>query len=138
MSQKETYSIGELANEFEITTRSVRFYEDQGLLTPLRRGKTRIFDAACRTKLEIILRNKRVGFSLAETRELFDLLDKIRTGSAKQLMSLLGILSHKRTQLVRQKNDIYQMEVEIQAAEDQCRNALTNLKKKQTADASEQ
>ena len=71
MSQQHICSIGELANEFDITTRSVRFYEDQGLLIPYRRGNTRIFDDKCRTRLKLILRNKRMGFSLSEIKDLF-------------------------------------------------------------------
>ena len=68
MDIKKTYSISELAKEFDVTTRSVRFYEDQGLLHPTRRGQTRIFSSKDRVRLKLILRGKRMGFSLAETK----------------------------------------------------------------------
>jgi DNA-binding transcriptional MerR regulator len=61
-----TYSIGELAREFDITTRSIRFYEDQGLILPTRKGQTRIYNQRDRVRLKLILRGKRLGFSLAE------------------------------------------------------------------------
>lgn len=140
MSQQETFSIGELANEFEITTRSVRFYEDQGLLNPCRHGRTRIFDSKCRARLEHIIRNKRMGFSLAETKELFDLWDETLSGNEKQLLKMLTILENKRAQLEQQKNDIAQAEMEMDTAEARCREALTELqkKKKQQAPANEE
>src|SRR5690554_8102312 len=75
-----TYSISELASEFDVTTRSIRFYEDQGLLHPTRRGQTRIYSSKDRVRLKLILRGKRLGFSLAETRELFDLWDETLSG----------------------------------------------------------
>jgi len=70
-----TYSISDLSKEFDITTRSIRFYEDQGLLKPKRRGQTRIYSLKDRVRLKLILRGKRLGFSLAETRRLFELYD---------------------------------------------------------------
>src|SRR5690554_3084007 len=130
MSQQETFSIGELANEFEITTRSVRFYEDQGLLNPCRHGRTRIFDSKCRARLEHIIRNKRMGFSLAQTKELFDLWDETLTGNEKQLLKMLEILGDRRAHLEQQKDDIAQAEMEIDTAETRCREALEELQKK--------
>ncbi|MGL5678215.1 MAG: MerR family transcriptional regulator, partial [Plesiomonas shigelloides] len=69
------YSISELANEFEITTRSIRFYEDEGLLSPRRKGNTRIYGKQDRIRLQLILRGKRLGFTLAEIKILFDWYD---------------------------------------------------------------
>ncbi|MEH6357138.1 MAG: MerR family DNA-binding transcriptional regulator, partial [Marinobacter sp.] len=86
MAAKKTYSISELAQEFDVTTRSVRFYEDQGLLKPSRRGQTRIFSSKDRVRLKLILRGKRMGLSLAETKELFDLWDETTSGNEKQLL----------------------------------------------------
>ena len=74
----KTFSISELAKEFDVTTRSIRFYEDQGLMKPARRGQTRIYSPQDRVRLKLILRGKRLGFSLAETRRLFDLYDADR------------------------------------------------------------
>lgn len=131
MSQQHICSIGELANEFDITTRSVRFYEDQGLLIPYRRGNTRIFDDKCRTRLKLILRNKRMGFSLSEIKDLFDLWDAaIPSGNEKQLLLMLDTLARKRSQLEQQKNDIAQAEMEMDTAEARCREALAELQKK--------
>ncbi|MGL4917519.1 MAG: MerR family transcriptional regulator, partial [Aeromonas allosaccharophila] len=83
------FSISELAREFDITTRSIRFYEDQGLLNPAREGQTRIYSKQDRVRLKLTLRGKRLGFSLAEIRELFDLYDADKS-SRTQLQTMLG------------------------------------------------
>lgn len=139
MDIKKTYSISELAKEFDVTTRSIRFYEDQELLRPTRRGQTRIFSSKDRVRLKLILRGKRMGFSLAETKELFDLWDETLSGNEKQLLKMLTILENKRAQLEQQKNDIAQAEMEMDTAEARCREALAELqkKKKQQAPAKE-
>ena len=140
MDIKKTYSISELAKEFDVTTRSIRFYEDQELLKPSRRGQTRIFSSKDRVRLKLILRGKRMGFSLAETKELFDLWDETLSGNEKQLHKMLTILANKRAQMEQQKNDIAQAEMEIDTAETRCREALAELqkKKKQQARADEE
>ncbi|MBS8239607.1 MerR family DNA-binding transcriptional regulator [Marinobacter lipolyticus] len=139
MAEKTTYSISELAKEFDVTTRSVRFYEDQGLLKPARRGQTRIFSSKDRVRLKLILRGKRMGFSLAETKELFDLWDETLTGNEKQLLKMLTILDNKRAQLEQQKNDIAQAEMEMDTAEARCREALADLQeRKEKQQTSEQ
>ncbi len=130
MAEKRTFSISELAQEFDVTTRSIRFYEDQGLLKPSRRGQTRIFSTKDRVRLKLILRGKRMGFSLAETKELFDLWDETPTGNEKQLQKMLKILAEKRAQLEQQKNDIAMAEMEMETAEARCREALAELQKK--------
>mgnify|MGYP001205777132 FL=1 len=139
MVEKRTFSISELSQEFDVTTRSIRFYEDQGLLKPRRRGQTRIFSTKDRVRLKLILRGKRMGFTLAETRELFDLWDETLTGNEKQLLKMLTILDNKRAQLEQQKNDIAQAEMEMDTAEARCREALAELqKRKQKQRTSEQ
>ena len=140
MDIKKTFSISELAKEFDVTTRSIRFYEDQELLKPSRRGQTRIFSSKDRVRLKLILRGKRMGFSLAETKELFDLWDETLSGNEKQLLKMLTILENKRAQLEQQKNDIAQAEMEMDTAEARCREALAELqkKKKQQAPAKEE
>lgn len=89
-----TYSISELSKEFDITTRSIRFYEDQGLLKPKRRGQTRIYGLKDRVRLKLILRGKRLGFSLAETRRLFELYDADKNSSS-QLQTMLDLVEEK-------------------------------------------
>lgn len=130
MVKKETYSISELAKEFDVTTRSIRFYEDQELLKPTRRGQTRIFSSKDRVRLKLILRGKRMGFSLSETKELFDLWDETLSGNEKQLLLMLDTLSRKRAQLEQQKNDIAMAEMEMDTAEARCHEALADLQKK--------
>jgi len=140
MLEKRTFSISELSNEFDVTTRSIRFYEDQGLLKPARRGQTRIFSTKDKVRLKLILRGKRMGFSLAETKELFDLWDETATGNEKQLLKMLTILSNKRAHMEQQKSDIAMAEMEIDTAEARCREALSELqkKKKQQAPANDE
>ena len=140
MVGKKTFSIRELSQEFDVTTRSIRFYEDQGLLKPRRRGQTRIFSTKDRVRLKLILRGKRMGFTLAETRELFDLWDETLTGNEKQLLKMLEILDGRKAMLEQQKNDIAQAEMEIDTAEARCREALAELqkKKKQRAPANDE
>jgi DNA-binding transcriptional MerR regulator len=130
MEKKKTYSISELSKEFDVTTRSIRFYEDQELLRPSRRGQTRIFSSKDRVRLKLILRGKRMGFSLSETKELFDLWDETLSGNEKQLLLTLETLKRKRAQLEQQKDDIAMAEMEMEAAEARCREALADLQKK--------
>ncbi|MDX1756231.1 MAG: MerR family DNA-binding transcriptional regulator [Marinobacter sp.] len=123
----KTYTISELANEFDITVRSIRFYEDSGLLSPSRRGQTRIYSRKDRVRLKLILRGKRLGFSLAETKELFDLWDNTSQGSEQQLKLMLEIIEQKREGLRQQLSDIAMANLELDNAEARCRDALTEL-----------
>ena len=127
MILKKTYSISELAQEFDVTTRSVRFYEDQGLLKPSRRGQTRIFSSKDRVRLKLTLRGKRMGLSLAETKELFDLWDETTSGNEKQLMLMLETIKRRRESLEQQKEDIAIVEMEMENAEARCLEALKEL-----------
>ncbi len=122
------YSIGELSKEFDITTRSIRFYEDQGLLTPTRNGQTRIYNQRDRVRLKLILRGKRLGFSLAETGRLFELYDADKS-SAKQLTSMIELINQKKNDLKQQLNDINAVLIELNDLEDNCQNILTKLTK---------
>jgi DNA-binding transcriptional MerR regulator len=130
MSDKKHYSISELAQEFDVTTRSIRFYEDEGLLHPTRQGQTRIFSSKDRARLKLILRGKRMGFSLAETRELFELWDETLTGSENQLLKTLEVVEHRRGQLTQQKADIAMMEMELDAHENRCHDALDDIRQR--------
>ncbi|WP_447895934.1 MerR family transcriptional regulator [Vreelandella sp. GE22] len=125
-----TYSISELANEFDVTTRSIRFYEDQELLSPTRRGQTRIYSSQDRVRLKLTLRGKRLGLSLAEIRELFELWDETRSGSEKQLTLMLSKIGERRAALEQQIKDITMMQLELESAESRCRQALEELEQK--------
>lgn len=136
-TKKRSFTISELAREFDVTTRSMRFYEDQGLLRPERRGQTRIYSSQDRVRLKLILRGKRMGFSLGETKELFDLWDATPAGDERQLKLMLQTLDRKREQMEQQKNDIAQAQMELDAAEARCREALDELMEKQNREPAE-
>lgn len=104
-SSNHTYSIGQLAAEFGVTSRALRLYEEEGLLDPLRDGTKRIYNERNRVRLRLILRGKRLGWSLSEIRELFDLYDS-GLGEQAQLELMLEKLAHRREMLLEQKNDI--------------------------------
>jgi DNA-binding transcriptional MerR regulator len=121
MSGREpTYSISELAHEFALTTRAIRFYEDEGMLAPERRGRARIYRERERVRLKLILRGKRLGFSLLEIRELLDLYEVGRNERA-QLAMFIEMLGERRARLMQQKEDIDAVLEEIDGVERECR-----------------
>ena len=122
-----TYSISELAHEFDVTPRTIRYYEDEGLLTPLREGQTRIYSHRDKIRLKLTLRGKRLGFSLAEIRELFDMYDTDKS-SKTQLHSMIQLIEEKRGALRQQLEDIQMVMAELEAAEQRCVNSLNSLK----------
>ena len=122
-----TYSISELAHEFDVTPRTIRYYEDEGLLTPQREGQTRIYSHRDKIRLKLTLRGKRLGFSLAEIRELFDMYDTDKS-SKTQLHSMIRLIESKRSALRQQLEDIQMVMAELEAAEQRCVNSLNNLK----------
>lgn len=101
----KTYSIGELADEFGVTSRALRLYEEEGLLDPRREGTRRIYSERNRVRLRLILRGKRLGWSLSEIRESFDLYDSDR-GEQAQLELMMQKLDKRRDMLNAQKKDI--------------------------------
>ena len=101
----KTYTIGELAEEFGITSRALRLYEEERLLDPQREGTRRIYNERNRVRLRLILRGKRLGWSLSEIRESFDLYDS-SLGEEAQLLLMLGKLRQRRDSLMEQKKDI--------------------------------
>src|SRR5919109_267282 len=107
-----TYTISDLAREFGVTTRTIRFYEDQGLISPKREGSSRVFSGRDRVRLKLALRGKRLGFSLAEIRELFELYDVSRD-ERRQLEEFLTKLERRRARLEQQREDIAVMLNEI-------------------------
>lgn len=123
-----TFSIGELAREFDITTRSIRFYEDQGLILPTRKGQTRIYNQRDRVRLKLILRGKRLGFSLAETGRLFELYDADKS-SATQLNTIMDLIANKKNDLNQQLEDIQAVLIELTGLENNCQDALAAIAK---------
>ncbi|AYO06371.1 MerR family transcriptional regulator [Vibrio parahaemolyticus] len=121
-----TFKISELAKEFDITTRSIRFYEDLGLLTPERKGNTRIYNGRDRIRLKLILRGKRLGFSLADIKELFELYDTDQ--STEQLNYMIRLIEEKKAALQQQANDIQAVMMELNAAQLRCENTLRSMK----------
>jgi DNA-binding transcriptional MerR regulator len=119
----KTYTITELATEFGVTTRTMRHYEEQGLLSPRREGTSRLFSNRDRVRLKLALRGKRLGFSLAEIRELFDLYDQTRD-EQQQLQEFIARLERRRAMLEQQREDIEVMLNEIAFFENQCRKLL--------------
>ncbi|MDP2246022.1 MerR family DNA-binding transcriptional regulator [Pseudomonas sp.] len=120
-----TYSISELARELDITTRAIRFYEEQQMLSPERRGQERIYTAKDKVTLKLILRGKRIGFSLAECKELIELYDPVH-GNHKQLDTFMTKIAERRVQLQQQLLDIEQMQLELDTAEERCLAAMAD------------
>ncbi|GMQ77348.1 MAG: MerR family DNA-binding transcriptional regulator [Gammaproteobacteria bacterium] len=118
-----SYSIGDLSREFGVTTRTIRFYEDQGLLSPNRNGQNRIYQARDRVRLKLILRGKRLGFSLKEINKLIELYDAPE-GEAGQLRSFIEKIRARRTELLVQKDDIEHVLDELDSLEQRCNNLL--------------
>ncbi len=122
-ARRPTYSISDLAQEFALTTRAIRFYEDEGLLAPRRRGLARIYGERERTRIKLILRGKRLGLALSEIRELFDIY--AATGNERpQLVKFLQMLADRRAMLHQQREDIDAVLAEIAILERDCRRRL--------------
>src|SRR4030088_994895 len=114
------FSISELAQEFDVTPRAIRFYEDQGLLAPARRGKRRIYTPRARTRLKLTLRGKRLGLTLSEIRELIDMYEPGRD-ARPQLERFLAVLESHKASLLQQRTDIEAQLSEIQTFEKRVR-----------------
>ena len=121
-----TFSISELAREFDITPRTIRFYEDQGLITPTRNGQHRVYSSRDRVRLRLILRGKRLGFSLAESKELIELYDP-ESCNRLQLETLTQRIRESRLRLNQQLKDIKAIQKELSVAEVKCKKALTDV-----------
>ncbi|MEP4891815.1 MAG: MerR family DNA-binding transcriptional regulator [Aliiglaciecola sp.] len=130
--KEKTYSIGELSKVFDVTPRSIRFYEEQGLLSPTRSGQTRIYSKKDKVRLKLILRGKRLGFSLAETRTLFNLYDS-HQNSKIQLQAMLEMTKEKRALLIQQLEDINVLMIELDEVESRCQDELEQINKGKTA-----
>ena len=119
----KTYSISDLSQEFGVTTRTLRHYEDQGLVSPARDGINRIYSHRDRVRLKLALRAKRLGFSLSEIRELFQLYD-LANDERRQLEEFAIKLERRRTQLEQQREDVEVMLNEIIFFATQCQRLL--------------
>lgn len=129
----ETYGIAELAREFDVTTRTIRFYEDKGLLAPLREGQRRVYAPRDRVRLRLIMRGKRLGFSLQEIRQLIDLYD-VDPSEVTQLKYFLDKIHEHKETLVGQQKDIAETLAEMERIEAQCSSLLSEKQqKRQTA-----
>ena len=122
-----TYTISDLAREFGVTTRTIRHYEDEGLLSPARQGVNRVFSARDRVRLKLALRGKRLGFSLQEIKELFDLYD-VSKNERHQLEAFLEKLEKRKALLEQQREDIEVMVSEVDFFATQCRKLLAQSK----------
>ncbi|RBL81961.1 MerR family transcriptional regulator [Streptomyces cavourensis] len=118
-----TWTISELAREFDVTPRTIRFYEDQGIVSPAREGRNRIFGPRDRTRLKLALRGKRLGLQLSEILTLIDMYDG--PGDTEvQLRQYLAVLEQHRATLEQQRRDIEDTLQEIAVQERQCRELL--------------
>src|SRR5687767_2387577 len=118
-----TFSISELAQEFALTTRAIRFYEDEGLIAPTREGRNRVYGARERTRLKLILRGKRLGLSLSEIREILDLYEA-DIGESPQLRKFVEVLERRRDLLLQQREDIDAVLAELDPLLKQSRRTL--------------
>lgn len=123
----DSYSITDLAREFDVTTRTIRFYEDQELIEPERQGQTRIYSQRDRVRLRLIMRGKRLGFSLKEIRDLLDLYDGDRS-EITQLTTLVSKINERRDALRTQREDIDATLEELDKLEETCQAELTRKK----------
>jgi DNA-binding transcriptional MerR regulator len=122
-SPSHLYTITELAAEFDVTPRAIRFYEDVGLLAPQRAGRNRVYTLRDRTRLKLTLRGKRLGLSLLEIKQLVDLYDSA-SDARPQLTAFLAVLGNHRQQLEQQREDIAITLAEISQHEARCRSLL--------------
>ena len=120
---RENWNIAELAKEFDVTTRTIRFYEDKGLISPERVGQRRVYHLRDRVRLQLIMRGKRLGFSLDEIQKMIDLYDADPTEAA-QLKLFIEKLRERRKLLERQRDDIDTVIFEICEREKNARNCL--------------
>ena len=132
-----TFTIAELAREFHITARAIRFYEDQGLLSPMREGvggRNRVYTPRDRTRLKLTLRGKRLGLTLSEIKSIVDMYESPKD-TAAQIDRFLGVLAQQRLTLEQQRADIEMALEEISAHEDECRRLLSEDVRGNTAAA---
>ncbi len=122
----QTWTIAQIAAEFDVTHRTVRFYEDQGLISPIRQGTQRVFTARDRVRLALVLRGKRLGFSLEEIRRIVDMYDA-EPGEVGQLHYLIEQVERRTEELEQRQRDIEQTLAELAEVKDRCLADLSRL-----------
>jgi DNA-binding transcriptional MerR regulator len=128
MGASRTFTIAELAAEFDVTPRAIRFYEDVGLLEPTRAGRNRVYSQRDRTRLKLTLRGKRLGLSLSDILQLVRMYDS-EADTVPQLQAFMAVLHNHRAQLEQQQDDIRVMLGEIGQHEQRCKRLLTTVAK---------
>jgi DNA-binding transcriptional MerR regulator len=126
VTMREYYSITELTREFEVSTRTLRFYEDEGLVQPVRRGRTRLFRPSDRHLIRQIMRGKRLGFSINEIREIIQMY-KEPPGEVGQLNLMIKRIEEKREDLRQKRRDLEETLAELDQAEESCVERLVEL-----------
>ncbi|MGI8677889.1 MAG: MerR family transcriptional regulator [Jatrophihabitans sp.] len=121
------WTVGELADELGVTTRTLRHYEAEGLISPRRNGANRVYEPRDRARLRLILRGRRFGMSLAECREIVDMYDGARSSEQRQLTALLGRLDEISAELQRRQADLCGTLTEVTEVAAQCRRRLADL-----------
>ena len=124
---REFYTITELTREFGVSTRTLRFYEDEGLIAPVRRGRTRLFRPGDRHLIKQIMRGKRLGFSIAEIRDIVQMY-KEPPGEAGQMRAIIARVEQKRGELRQKRKDIEDTLAELDQVEENCLNRLAELR----------
>jgi DNA-binding transcriptional MerR regulator len=126
-SEERTWTVGELADELGVTTRTLRHYEAEGLLRPSRAGHNRIYTAGDRARLRLILRGRRFGMTLAECREIVDMYDGAESSEKRQLTTLLDRLAEIADDMRRRQDDLRRTLAEVNEVAGQCRRRLAEL-----------
>ena len=126
-ANEQTWTVGELADELGVTTRTLRHYEAEGLLLPGRTGHNRVYTARDRARLRLILRGRRFGMTLAECREIVDMYDGAASSERMQLTTLLARLDEIAADLRRRQDDLRRTLAEVNDVAGQCRRRLDEL-----------
>ena len=130
---QQTYTISDLAKEFGVTTRTIRFYEEKGLVSPARDGQKRLFSPADRVRIKLILRGKRIGMTLQECVEFIDMYDPEHNNDA-QLHSLIDDVKARRKSLLQQKKDIDDMLAGLEEVQALCEQSLARTSNHQPSE----
>jgi len=123
---RRTWTIAEIARDFDVTLRTIRFYEEHGLVSPERSGRQRVFHPRDRIRLALVLRGKRLGFPLEEIKKIVDMYDA-EPGEAGQLRYLLAQIGDRRRELEQRRRDLDEALAELDGLERRCRDDLTRL-----------
>ena len=126
MTMEKQYSISDMAKEFDVSNRTLRFYEEKGILKPTRHKSTRVYSASDRVTLKLLLRGKRLGFSIQECVDIISMYDP-DSGNLGQLQSLLEKIREKQMLLKQQQTDLKLMLLDLVAAEKKCLESIDDL-----------